>query len=555
MTMLPLLSGYQTGGVLAWREGRILTVGRAVCAAQRLAASLPPGRYAINLCETLDRFLVGTLAALLARRTLVLPPTRLPRTLAELRTCYPDSICLSDATLDGEGTAVDSWIDAALREPEPVIDSWPAIMGDHAAVILFTSGSTGTPRTHTKTWRELVAGAGALMRSIAVPPADVAVVGTVPPQHMFGLETTVMLPLQSGTPVMAARPAFAADLLDVLEQTRERAPGGIWLMTTPLQLRAFHREHPALDGVSNVIASTMPLDVELARVVERDWRTPVNEIYGCTEGGILAVRRASVATTWKPADGVAFTIADDGSATVSGGHLAGTLALSDRLHSDGAGRFNLVGRAADLVKIGGKRGSLAALTRELLALTGVEDGIVFLPADDAPRVAALVVAPGREVDDLRRELAQRIDAAYLPRPFLLVDALPRNAAGKLPLPTLREFLARARRTADADGAASTVTIQKTCVGGHPAVPGHFPGHPIIPGVVLLASVEDVLRDAGLRIVECKKVKFVAPVPPDQTVSIRIDVEARSAARFDISAAGHVFVSGSLRCAEMEKTAS
>jgi acyl-coenzyme A synthetase/AMP-(fatty) acid ligase len=363
-----------------------------------------------------------------------------------------------------------------------------------------------------------------------------------------------MLPLQSGTPVMTARPAFAADLVDVLEQARERAPGGIWLMTTPLQLRAFHREYPALAGVAGVIASTMPLDLELASTVERDWHAPVREIYGCTEGGILAVRRASIATTWTPAAGLAFEVADDGSATVSGGHLRGTLALSDRLRSDGAGGFDLVGRAADLVKIGGKRGSLAALTRELLALDGVEDGVVFLPDDNAPRVAALVVAPGRAVDDLRRELAQRIDAAYLPRPFLLVEALPRSVAGKLPLAALREFVATARRAAEAESGPRTLTAQTTYTGGHPALPGHFPGHPIIPGVLLLASVEDVLRDAGLRVVECTKVKFVAPVLPDQTISIRVDIEMRGDARFEISASGHVSVSGTLRCAVVEAAA-
>jgi len=554
--MLPLLSGYRTGGVLAWREGRSVTAGRAVSAARQLGRALPPGRYAINLCETLDRFLVATLAALLTRRTLVLPPTRLPRTLAELRARYPDSVCLSDNGLDDgvQSIAVDGWIDAALREPEPAGDAWPAISADHPSAILFTSGSTGVPRTHSKTWGELVAGAGALMRSIATPPANVAVVGTVPPQHMFGLEATVMLPLQSGTPVMTARPAFAADLIDVLAEARERAPGGIWLMTTPLQLRAFHGEYHALAGVANVIASTMPLDAELARAVERDWRAPVHEIYGCTEGGILAVRRASVATKWTPATGLAFAVADDGSATVSGGHLCGTLTLSDRLRSDGAGRFELIGRAADLVKIGGKRGSLAALTHELLGLRGVDDGIVFLPDDDASRVAALAVAPGRAAEDLRHELAQRIDAAYLPRPLLVVDALPRNAAGKLPLAALREFLATARRATETQRARRTLTSQTTYARAHPALSGHFPGRPIIPGVLLLASVEDVLRDAGLRVVECTKVKFLTPVLPDQTVSIRVDVQTIDAARFEIFSSGQVFVSGNLRCAAMESPA-
>jgi acyl-coenzyme A synthetase/AMP-(fatty) acid ligase len=48
---------------------------------------------------------------------------------------------------------------------------------------------------------------------------------------------------------------------------------------------------------------------------------------------------------------------------------------------------------------------------------------------------------------LMNALRERIDAAFLPRPLRLVDALPRNATGKLPREAMREF--SARRTAKA----------------------------------------------------------------------------------------------------------
>ena len=547
--MRPLLVGFRSDSVLAWRGLERLTAGRVLVAASRLAEALPRARYAINLCETLDRFLVAALATLIAGRTLVLPPTRLPRTLAELRIRYPENVCITDTTSDGEATlAVDPSLDAALREPQPAIDVWPAIAGEHPAAILFTSGSTGAPQAHVKTWGELADGASALMRSIAEPPAGVAIIGTVPPQHMFGLETTVVLPLQSATPVVTARPEFAADLVDVLAGRRSVAPGGLWLMTTPLQLRAFHRDYPALEGIANVIASTMPLDPTLASAVERDWQTQVREIYGCTEGGILAVRRASVATAWAPAAGLTYAIGADGRASVSGGHLRGSLLLPDRVRRVGKeDAFELVGRDADLVKIAGKRGSLAELTRKLLALAGVEDGSVFLPVDDAARVAALVVAPGRKLDDLRSELAQRVDAAFLPRPFLLVDSLPRTAAGKLPLAALRSLAARAGTTAKSGVAPDALEMKTSFPHTHPAILGHFPGRPIVPGVLLLASVEQLLRNAGLRVVECTQAKFFAPVLPEQMVAIRVEVDERSSARFEIVAAARIVVAGTLRC--------
>src|SRR6266498_2259745 len=298
--MRPVLAGFQSGSVLAWRGRERLTAAAALHAARKLAAALPPGQHVLNLCESLDRFIVATITALVAGRTLVLPPTRLGRTLDRLRADLPDSVCLFDSYAgdDGSTFGVDRWIEAALREPSASVDVWPAVADAHTAAILFTSGSTGAPQPHRKSWGELCDGARALMGSIARPAPDVAILGTVPPQHMFGFETTVMLPLQSGIPVIAAQPQFAGDLVDVLRDVRAVAAGGAWLMTTPLQLRGFHRERCALQGIGGVIASTMPLDGALARDVERDWNTTVHEIYGCTEGGMLAVRRPGTTSTW-----------------------------------------------------------------------------------------------------------------------------------------------------------------------------------------------------------------------------------------------------------------
>jgi hypothetical protein len=77
------------------------------------------------------------------------------------------------------------------------------------------------------------------MASFGRPPSGTGIIGTVAPQHMFGFETTVMLPLQSGTPELDIRPAYPAELVETLAAAAELGIGGVWLMTTPLQLRAF----------------------------------------------------------------------------------------------------------------------------------------------------------------------------------------------------------------------------------------------------------------------------------------------------------------------------
>ena len=64
------------------------------------------------------------------------------------------------------------------------------------------------------------------------------------------------------------------------------------------------------------------------------------------------------------------------------------------------------------------------------------DAVVFQPAEDSVatirRVAALVVAPGLTAAQIHERLAASIDPAFMPRPLVLVDALPRNELGKLP---------------------------------------------------------------------------------------------------------------------------
>jgi acyl-coenzyme A synthetase/AMP-(fatty) acid ligase len=99
-----------------------------------------------------------------------------------------------------------------------------------------------------------------------------------------------------------------------------------------------------------------------------------------------------------------------------------------------------------MVNIAGKRSSLAHLEAQLRAIDGVADGVFYMPEENAAggvtRLAAFVVAPGLARETLLAELRRRIDAAFLPRPLVLLERLPRAPSGKLPRAALRE-LARA----------------------------------------------------------------------------------------------------------------
>jgi 3-hydroxyacyl-[acyl-carrier-protein] dehydratase len=83
-----------------------------------------------------------------------------------------------------------------------------------------------------------------------------------------------------------------------------------------------------------------------------------------------------------------------------------------------------------------------------------------------------------------------------------------------------------------------------CVGSdHPSLPGHFPGSPLVPGVMLLEQVALALRDwRGQRVVRIPEAKFVAPLLPAQRAVVGL-METGSRVRFEIRRDGELLARG------------
>jgi acyl-coenzyme A synthetase/AMP-(fatty) acid ligase len=96
---------------------------------------------------------------------------------------------------------------------------------------------------------------------------------------------------------------------------------------------------------------------------------------------------------------------------------------------------------------------MAFLTHQLTTIPGVLDGAYFMPDEKdtagVTRLAAVVVAPELTAMQLRQALRSRVDPAFLPRPLVFVDALPRNDTGKMPREALRHLIeTRGRSTTE-----------------------------------------------------------------------------------------------------------
>lgn len=534
----PLLSHSDLDAPVARSAAGTVSAARFLSDVAALADRLPACEYLINLCQDRYRFVVAFAAAVTRCQVNLLPPSVAPGLLGELASAYPRLYAIVDAPLP---ECPMERFDYPHNLPEARAGV-SAVESTRIAAIVFTSGSTGRPTPHAKTWGALVAGARSEARALGLLGArGVTVIGTVPPQHMYGLESTVLLPLHNGFALHAQRPFYPADIRAALEHT----PGERVLVTTPVHLRALLAEESILPPLRLIVSATAPLAVSLAAQAEARYGAPLLEIYGFTEAGQVAWRRPSRAEEWHVFPDVRVR-ADAQGVRFSGGHVMHEAITSDHIEPLDAERFLLHGRGSDLVNVAGKRTSLAYLNHQLGEIDGVEDGVFCAPEEDegqtVRRLTAFVVAPQLSREQVLAQLRRRIDPAFVPRPLHFVERLPRTAAGKLPHEAL---LALVRSRAPLREPAA---VTRMMASDHAAAQGHFPGDPIIPGAVILdevlAAAENQLG-LGPAAWTVAHAKFLSPLRPGEALTIRFERRPGADLRFRCEAGTRLVASGVL----------
>jgi 3-hydroxyacyl-[acyl-carrier-protein] dehydratase len=96
---------------------------------------------------------------------------------------------------------------------------------------------------------------------------------------------------------------------------------------------------------------------------------------------------------------------------------------------------------------------------------------------------------------------------------------------------------------DPSSRGATITARVHVPAQHPSLPGHFPGHPVVPGVVLLDHVAAALERAGVgSLRRILAVKFLTPLLPEQ-VAYLTAVRDGPRVRFRIERDGTAILSG------------
>ena len=553
---LPLLANRDPDAPLAWRAGVPVSARQFLADVARFAPTLPAEGDAVNLCGDRYAFAVSLGAALVRGRASMLPPDARPDTISRLLESHGSPLFAHTDASHIQTPGIERLLLEGLAGPadDAPVDVPRIDAGMHAASLL-TSGSTGVPQPHAKTWRTLVGDVEVavkrLCRVLERPSLEgLTLVATVPVQHSYGLESSVLLAMLGGAIFESGRPFFPADVAKTLASVpRPRA-----LVTTPFHLKTLLLSGIELPQVDLILSATAPLSPQLALQAEQAMGGVLLEIYGSTESGQVATRRTTDNEIWETFGEIrvhAEPSADGGPErfVFSGDFIPEPTPMADVLELLDERRFRLFGRANDLIHVAGRRSSLAHLNFHLNSIPGVDDGAFWLPdevADGVVRPVAFVVAPTLSAGEIISALRQRLEPVFVPRRVVQVKAFPREGTGKLTVRALREF-ALAQLAED----DTPVQMAHEVPVDHLAFAGHFPGQPLLPGALVLAEVMEAIRRVpalAARLGEhptLAAAKFLAPVRPGAVLSIELNPEAGAArgVRFDVRCDGAVAVTG------------
>jgi acyl-CoA synthetase (AMP-forming)/AMP-acid ligase II len=482
-------------------------------------------RYALCIDDPFD-FACALFALFACGKEPVIPANAAPGYLADLSDAYDIALTDADTPLHGLSPASEYTIDP------------------HAPLTLYTSGSSGAPKPIRKTLAQFSAEVHTLEKQWGALAGNATVLGSVPHHHIYGLLFRLLWPLAAGRPFDRAISIEPQHL-----QARIAQCGTSVVVSTPAQLSRW----PALHGFAALspaprafFSSGGPLAADAAGEYAEAFGAAPIEIYGSTETGGIAWRRQDESDAWQPLNGIEVHRDNDGALKLRSPHLGhgDWHRTDDTIAFDSHGRFRLQGRRDRVLKLDGKRVSLPELEARLaLHPYVVQAAVVPLEGMSRERIGAVVALTeagsealferGRVVlsKTLRRHLAEYVDIVALPRHWRFRLTLPFDARGKLPATALAAaFNARADGVEVLSEARSGMTLRyelrvpPTLV--HFA--GHFPGLPILPGVVqvdwaMRLAAEQVTGVRALASID--RLKFKAPVPPGALLALTLAHDA------------------------------
>ena len=340
---------------------------------------------------------------------------------------------------------------------------------DPLALLIYTSGTTGRPKGVMLSHANIRAMTSMIIAGLDLGPHDHSLL-ILPLFHVTGIVVSVLSPLLAGGRATVAGRFRAETFFEVVERVRPTyfsAVPAIYAMLTSLPADT----HPDLSSLRLVVCGAAPMPAELIARFEQRFGVPIVEGYGLSEGTcastmnpVAGPRKPGTVGRPLPGQQVALMDADGrfvdgpGEVVVKGpnvmrGYLnrpaetAATI-VDGWLHTGDVGRFDedgylvLVDRIKDMIIRGGENLYPKEIENALHAHPAVlEAAVVGAPhpvLGEVP-VASVALHAGAHVtvEKLLAHCRQRLAKIKIPTRLTIVDALPKNAVGKIDKPALR----------------------------------------------------------------------------------------------------------------------
>jgi acyl-coenzyme A synthetase/AMP-(fatty) acid ligase len=412
------------------------TVDRLLSLAGDIAAAAPAGSVRVAVRARSAAFVVASLLGLWkdGRHPLLLDPA-LGGEAAELGHLEP-----------GTPVLVPSWEEPAAGETavaesgrsgfEPFLPS-----ATDTVLAFLTSGSTGEPKIVAK--RDFQ-----FRRQFEVEPAwygvkePVRAVSLVPSHHILGYIYGFNMPAATGGSVRFLLGSRPQAWVDAIRRERPSLVVGV-----PLHYRLIGQalDAPLPEALYLSSGGLLPVGVDEAFRARAGW--PIVQVYGSTEAAGIATRsgfgpfNALPGVEWKAR-------ADDGRLLIRSPWQDDPNAwhCQDDVVEPASGGFELVGRADSVVKVGGRRFSLAETVQAALLWPSIDQAHAVPYERYGELAVALFVVPAHSRTitpaDVRSFLAAKLAPFKVPRTIVVLDELPMHGIGKVDEQTLKRMAGR-----------------------------------------------------------------------------------------------------------------
>jgi long-chain acyl-CoA synthetase len=460
-------------------------------AARLRAAGLGPGDRVLLVCANGRAFLACWFGAAYAGCTVV--PTPILSAPGEVAFRVRHAGCRAvvvdadrRALVDRAGRDLPSDLavlaaDALAGDGDPDPDGPADVPAEAAAMVLYTSGTTGTPKGAVITHGSLMTHTGALVHHTLGLEPDDRVLGVLPLTHSYGIRMVVLAPFYAGARAVLVPRFHAQRAMDLLAEEAIT-----WLPAVPTMYAAWANlpANPPPASLRWCLSAGAPLTEDVRGRAGARLGAPIRQGYGLTEATFSTVdappETPRPGTVGRPVWGCEARIVDgegrvcppgeEGEILIRGNNVMshylndpdataavlqdGWMRSGDVGVLDATGRLTVVDRIKDLIIRGGNNVYPSEVEQVLASHPEISQVAVVGRPDPyyGEEVVAVIVPGAAPVDlaGLRGWVLERLARTKVPREVAIVDAMPLGPSGKV----LKREL-RARLT---DGRLATVPM-------------------------------------------------------------------------------------------------